>query len=58
MHQTPARTPHRPARQEPETPDSDLLGRVVRGALAVVFGCGGAVIFLALLTVLLSLVLG
>jgi hypothetical protein len=63
MHPTPAR--HTPARytdqpelRDPSSPGSDLLATIVRGALAVIFGCGATVIFLLVLVLLLSLFLG
>ena len=57
MHQTPARTPHRPRRPEPEPPERDVLGMIVRGAVATALGCGGAMVLLFLLALLLSLFL-
>jgi hypothetical protein len=58
MHHTPARTPHRPGPREPAPPSPDPLGTIVRGILAVIFGCGGAAIVLVILAVLLGLFLG
>ncbi|GLY86869.1 hypothetical protein [Actinoallomurus iriomotensis] len=57
-HQPPARAPHRPRRPEPEPPERDLLAKIVRGTLAVVFGGFGAGILLFLLAFVLSLFLG
>lgn len=56
--QTPARTPYRSRREEPEPPERDVLAKIVRGALAAGLGCGGAVILLFLLALILSQFMG
>jgi hypothetical protein len=58
MHQTPARTPYRPRREEPEPPERDILGKIVRGAIAACLGFGGAAILLFVLALVLSQFMG
>jgi hypothetical protein len=47
-----------PEPRDPTSPGSDLPAMIVRGALAVIFGCGATVIFLFVLAFVLSLFLG
>jgi hypothetical protein len=58
MHQTPARHTDQPELRDPSSPGPDLLATIVRGVLAVIFGCGATVIFLLVLALLFSLFLG
>lgn len=58
MRHTPARAPDRDGRRDPASPGSDLLATIVRGTLAVALGCGGTMVLLLILAVLLSLFLG
>jgi hypothetical protein len=58
MSHIPARTHHRPGPPKPDSPDPDLLATIVRGTLAAIFGCGGTVVLLGILGIILSLFLG
>jgi hypothetical protein len=58
MRDTPARHTDQPGRHDPTSPGPDLPATIVRGALAVIFGCGATVIFLLVFVLLLGLFLG